>query len=574
MRRDPARMSVDEYDVVVVGGGIYGACVAWEAALTGLKVALIEAGDFGHATSANSLRTLHGGLRHLQRFDFSRMRESIRARREWLQLAPHLARPMRFALPTFGHGLRGPEVMRAALRVNDLISFDRNRAVQAARRLPAGRVWSEQIARVVFRGTDIPGCNGAAIWYDAVCSNTERLLISVVGAAVSAGAVVANYVRATELLLTGAVVSGVRARDELTGQEHVIRAQAVVNATGPRVGDWISRVGSAAARDERSALPLLRPSKAFNLLTRPLPFQEGVGLSVPALGSRQTYFVLPWNGRSLIGTRHLPCAPTARSAEVSRAEIQQFLADLNPVLGRYRLSGTDVLGVFAGLLPEDPTGSDPRGSEHGVELQRAPSITAHDGQGLFSIVGVKWTTSLQVAERAVNLVARYLGKRSQRAHPRRLFPMEAWPDDVPASQALYRPGSDVAAHLEEMYGPTWPAIQTLVKDNPVLADPVVPDLPVIQAQVVHAIREEMAIELADIVMRRTPLYLSDALDASALETCASIAARELRWTAPATANQIERTARLLRHFRDPTGDETYHARTAPDARPVATPAAS
>src|SRR5689334_17973983 len=109
MRRDTAGMAIDEYDAVVVGGGIYGACVAWEAALAGLKVALIEAEDFGHATSGNSLRTLHGGLRHLQRLDFPRMRESIRARREWLQLAPHLARPMRFALPTFGHGLRGPK---------------------------------------------------------------------------------------------------------------------------------------------------------------------------------------------------------------------------------------------------------------------------------------------------------------------------------------------------------------------------------------------------------------------------------------------------------------------------------
>jgi len=557
MRRDPARMAVDEYDVVVVGGGIYGACVAWEAALTGLKVALIEAGDFGHATSSNSLRTLHGGLRHLQRLDFTRMRESILARREWLQLAPHLARPMRFALPTFGHGLRGPEVMRVALRVNDLISFDRNRDVEAARRLPSSRLWSEQIARAVFRGTDIPGCNGAAIWYDAVCTNTERLLISVVAAASKAGATVANYVRATELVLTRGAVCGVRARDELTGQERVIRAPAVVNAAGPRVSDWIARPDSAA--------PLFRPSKAFNLLTRPLPFQEGIGLSVPALGSRQTYFVLPWNGRSLIGTRHLPCAATARSAEVSRAEIHDFLADLNRVLGRYRLSGADVLGVFAGLLPE----SEGSAGEAGVQLQRAPTITQDGEQGLFSIVGVKWTTSLRVAERAVKLVARYLGKPLQRRPERCLVVGERFGPPGPASHAIWRPGSDVAAHLEEMYGPAWAAVLALVEENAGLADPVVPDLPVIQAQLVHAIRREMAVELADIVMRRTPLYLSDALDSAALETCASIAAQELRWSAQHRANQIERTARLLRRFKDPTGDEIHHARTAPDARTTA-----
>src|SRR5205807_5021296 len=108
MRRDVTRMAVEPHDVIVVGGGIHGACAAWEAALRGLKVALIEAGDFGHATSSNSLRTLHGGLRHLQRLDVARMRESIRERRQWLRLAPHCASPMRFVLPTTGPAVRGP----------------------------------------------------------------------------------------------------------------------------------------------------------------------------------------------------------------------------------------------------------------------------------------------------------------------------------------------------------------------------------------------------------------------------------------------------------------------------------
>ncbi|HEU5442394.1 MAG TPA: FAD-dependent oxidoreductase, partial [Steroidobacteraceae bacterium] len=147
MLRNVTRLGTTTYDLVVVGGGIYGACAAWEGALRGLRVALIEAGDFGCATSSNSLRTLHGGLRHLQRLDFRRMRESIRERREWLRLAPHLARPLRFVLPTRGQGLRGPLVMRTALWLNDLISADRNSGVREDRRLPRGAVLSAAAAR-------------------------------------------------------------------------------------------------------------------------------------------------------------------------------------------------------------------------------------------------------------------------------------------------------------------------------------------------------------------------------------------------------------------------------------------
>jgi glycerol-3-phosphate dehydrogenase len=586
MRRNPTRLAQEEYDVVVVGGGIYGACAAWEAAVSGLRVALIDAGDFGHATSSNSLRTLHGGLRHLQRLDFVRMRESIRARREWLQLAPHLARPMRFALPTSGHGLRGPQVMRMALRVNDLISFDRNRDLPASRCLPSGTVWSEKIARAVFMGTEIPGCNGAAVWYDAVCSNTERLLIAVVAAAVRSGTNAANYMRATELVVRKDAVCGVRVRDELTQQEFLIRTRAVINATGPWTGDWIEGAGGT-----------FRPSRAFNLLTRQLPFEEGIGLPVPvrrravpgsggAGESLQTCFVMPWNGRTLIGTRHLPCAPASLSAEVTQDEVRDFMQDLNGVLGRFRLSGADVLGVFSGLLPESATHTAGE-----VELQRSPEVRDHASggmQGLFSVVGVKWTTSRQVAQRVVRQVGRYLARPLQFAEDssRHLFARATASTAVAqasaASQAaavsrrLWRPDADVCAHLEEMYGPFYPAILNLVSEDSALADPVVPDLPVIQGQVAMAVRQEMAVQLADVVMRRTPLYLSDALDGSALAACAAIAARELRWTRRETAIQIEQTVDGLRRFRHPvssTGDEINHARATSNARLTASAAA-
>jgi glycerol-3-phosphate dehydrogenase len=544
MLRNLTRLPTTYYDLVVVGGGIYGACTAWEGALRGLRVALIEAGDFGGATSGNSLRTLHGGLRHLQRFDLTRMRESIRERREWLRLAPHLACPLRFILPTRGGGVRGPLVMRAALWVNDVVSADRNRGVRVDRRLPRGAVLSEAAARAALPGIELDGCNGAASWHDAVCLDTERLLLSVVNAAAEGGASVVNYVRATGLLARHSRVRGVRARDELSGREMELRARFVINAAGPWVEDWLP---SGAGRPKA---PMFRASRAFNLLTRPLPFPDGVGLTVRAHGrSDTTYFILPWNGYSLIGTRHLRCDPSTRSTDVVREEVLAFVNDLNTVLGSHRLTGADVHGVFAGLLPEE---DDNSGAE--VALERDPQVIDHEPaglRGLLSIVGVKWTIAPAVASKAVRTACRQLGSGDELVRrPRKLAPMAsavfaAGPHGVPPLDRA------LVTHLKQCYGAAHRHVLALMAAEPALATQVVADLPVVLAQVAYAARAEMAVRLSDVVMRRTPLYLSRALDRPALTACAATLARELRWSTKETGAQLDEAARELAAFRGP-----------------------
>ncbi|HEY2037823.1 MAG TPA: FAD-dependent oxidoreductase [Steroidobacteraceae bacterium] len=542
MLRNIARLATTRYDLVVVGGGIYGACAAWEGALRGLRVALIEAADFGGATSSNSLRTFHGGLRHLQRLDLKRMRESVRERREWLRLAPHLARPLRFILPTRGQGLRGPLVMRAALSINDLISADRNRGVREDRRLPRGQLLSEPAARAALAGLELEGCNGAAAWHDAVCSNTERLLLSVITAAADAGAHVVNYVRATGLLAHSSRIRGVHARDELSGREIDLRARFVINAAGPWVEDWLP---AGAGRPDA---PMFRASCAFNLLTRPLPFPDGVGLTVRARGHDATYFILPWNGHSLIGTRHLRCDPSTRTRDIMREEVLAFVSDLNTVLGRHRLTGNDVRGVFSGLLPEEDGHS---GTE--VALERDPQVIDHEPaglRGLVSVVGVKWTIAPAVAAQAVRIACRQLGADEEASRrPRKLAPMTsaffAGPRAIPSLDRT------LLAHLEQCYGAAHRHVLALIAAEPALAAQVVPDLPVILAQVAYAARAEMAVCLADVVLRRTQLYLSLALDRQALTACAATLARELRWSTKETGAQVDEAARQLATFRGP-----------------------
>ena len=513
MRRDLTQLSAELHDVIVVGGGIHGACAAWEAARRGLKVALIEAGDFNQATSSNSLRTLHGGLRHLQRLDFVHMRESIRERREWLCLAPQLTRPLRFVLPTRGHGTKGRGILRTALWVNDLVSADRNQGVPADHQLPKGAILSRFEFETLYPGLSISDCTGAAAWYDGVCLDTERLQLAVVAAAVTRGAQAANYVRALRPLKDGPIISGVRIRDELSGREMDLQGRLIINATGPWIEEWLGI--EAPRREDPSArqASFFRASKAFNLLVRKFPFRDALGLSARG----KTYFVMPWNGYSLVGTRHLRCDPAARVATVGREEVLEFLADLNPLLGEYRLAATDVRGVFSGLLPEIPVANAPD-----VALERSPQIIDHKAQGLsgvLSIVGVKWTTARAVGERVARQACRRLGRVEQPPPDKRKL-------DI-----------------------THPA-PTLDAD-PALAARIVPDLPVVFGHILHAARHEMAMRLSDVVRRRTQLYLSLALDRAVLAACAAVMARELRWNRHDTALEIDAAAAEIAAFRGP-----------------------
>jgi glycerol-3-phosphate dehydrogenase len=259
-------------------------------------------------------------------------------------------------------------------------------------------------------------------------------------------------------------------------------------------------------------------SKAFNLLARPLPFVDAL-----ALPCSSTYFAIPWNGHTLIGTRHLRCEPSMTNSAVTAEEVQAFLRDINTALGKHRITESDVTGVFSGILPER---AGNRGND--VALVKSARVTDHgaDGlPGLYSIVGIKWTTSRAVAERAVEMACDRL---CASAHPA--------PDRV---LSLQTKGADA------------PAIRELIGQDATLGERVVPDLPVVRAQVLHAARSEMALRLWDVVRRRVPLYLSDAFDAQSIEACATLMARELDWPRPEISRQVEHTAAELQAFRGP-----------------------
>jgi len=548
MKRDPAALSGPTYDVAVVGGGIYGLCAVHEAARRGLTTCLVERGDFVGATSSNSLKIIHGGLRYLQHADLRRMRESIGERARLLRVAPHLVRPLPFVLPTYGHGLRGKEVMRVALLLNDLIGYDRSAGVLPERRIPRGRVIGRDAVRAMLPYLDPQDLTGAAVWFDCQVGNTERLALAYLHAAVSAGAVCANYVGATELLLRGGDVLGLRAVDQLTGSELEVRARTVVNAAGP----WVDRLLGAlpGARQGRR----FHPSKAMNLVTRRLYAEYAIGFTVPtsfrdsdALINKGTrmFFVVPWGPYSLIGTRHLPFHGDPEEFRITEADIELFLTEINAACPGAGLSRGDVLAVLGGMLPETP-----RQDRDEVQLVKHSRVYDHareGARGLVSMVGVKWTTARLAAEEAVELVQARL--RPGAALPR---PAE---DSLPggdiddlgrflASGEASRPAAVTPTsmrHLLETYGTASRQVLDYVRRDASLGHQLAGESPVIAAEVMYGVEHEMAQHLGDVVLRRTALSAGGHPGRKALGHCADLMASALDWSPARREAELDAT---------------------------------
>jgi glycerol-3-phosphate dehydrogenase len=390
--RDLARLAGSEFDVLVVGGGIYGLTIAYDAAQRGLNVGLVERGDFGAATSFNHLKTIHGGLRYLQSADFNRMRESIRERRSFARIAPRFVIPQTFAIPTGSALTRSRAAFRAALFVDSLVGYDRNDAVREGRRLPAGRMAGRQESRRLFDWA-LPSVDSAAVWHDYAIQS-DRLTLAFAKAAAGHGAQLANYVEAVEPLQRAGRLTGVKARDRESGDSFDIQGRLLINAAGPWAASLLDR---AAVKNQ---WPLI---KAMNIVTsRPA---QPVALAAPTRGGR-SLVLLPWKGYTLAGTSESRNERRADDQEVRQAELDRFVAEINSTFPALELRTNEVTLVHRGIVPATVKAD-------GISLMPHSRIIDHAEAGrpeLMSVVGVKYTTARAVAERVVDLALRKLGR--------------------------------------------------------------------------------------------------------------------------------------------------------------------
>jgi len=463
--------------VLVVGGGIYGLTIAYDAAQRGLSVALVERGDFGAATSFNHLKTIHGGLRYLQSADLRRMRESIRERRAFARIAPRWIAPLAFAMPTGPSLTRNPMAMKAALAIDAVVGRDRNEGVDPARHLPPGRVVAGAECRELFDGA-MRTVASAAVWHDYQTIDGDRLTLSFARAADAHGAVLANYTEAVGPVRDGSRISGVSARDRLTGRTFEIRARMLVNAAGPWGATLLDRSGVGMR------WPLL---KAMNLVTsRPARRAALVG----ATRSGRALVLLPWQGRTLVGTSESSEARQPDDQEARRDEVDAFLADINETFPAFGLKPVEVTLVHRGIVPAAVAAANGQ-----VSLVGHSRIIDHARDGstpaLISIVGVKYTTARVVAEAAVDLLLRKLGRAPA--------PCRTADTILPGAGMDDRDPSDSIA---------------------------------------HAIQEEMAHTLTDVVIRRTGLGAAGYPGDDVANDVATRMRAELNWSDAETRAEL------------------------------------
>jgi glycerol-3-phosphate dehydrogenase len=523
MVRDLDALTVRRFDLLVVGGGVHGLMAAWDAALRGLHVALIERRDFGGGASFHHHRTLHGGLRYLQSADLARLRESVRERRAWARIAPQFIAPQAFAVAAGGRG-KPPGLLRVGFALDGLLAWDRNRDVAPALQLPAATVLDGSGRSNIATGDLLPAAP-IGLWYDYRTEHAERLTFAIAQAASEAGAVLANYVDAVEPIREGRKIAGIVARDGIDGAQLAIAAQVTINATGAAAGRLMSAFGVRTS-------PLL--VKAMNLVTRrPAP---PVACGAPSRSGR-LLFALPWQRRLAIGTWHAPRPCGADEQLVSSDELTSFLAEINEAFPDLGLTETDVTLVQRGVVPA-------RMHRGRLELADRPVVREHRADGIdgaITLMGVKYTTARAVAERAVTLAMAQLGRH---APPKTAVTPLPGAEPGGSESPVQRLDAESWHHLERLYGSSAGEVAAFARSRPELADRITPGVPIVGAQIVEAVRNEMALTLEDVVLRRTGLGSAGYPGDAAILRVETILRDELGWTSARAADELQ----MLKEF--------------------------
>lgn len=527
--RDIVALQKERFDVLIIGGGISGAWLAFHAARSGYRTALIEAEDFASQTSASSSKLLHGGIRYLQQFEFGKVRESAMERAHYIYAAPHLSVPVPFLIPTYKDFQRSKFFLNCGMLAYRFLTFGENRLIEATeeRMPPISSLTKAQLNAKLDLG-DEPH-TGAIQFFERHMVNSERMVLAILQSAATHGAVIANHCRAIELKKESDSVIGVRARDALSGKRFDMDARLVVNAAGPWIDELNTNLDGQPPRIRGFAV-------GSHIVTRQIS-EHAIALTTKHQSNAKLdrggrhVFIIPWCGYSLIGTSYDEINQPRRNLLPERRHIEQLLAAINSALPSAKLTKNDLVSGYSGLYPlqtEDIQNTVYQGSGEYVIIDHAE---ADQTDGLITALGAKYTTGRKLSALTMKRVQRKLGGQLKLSKTRLAsgdYSSFAQFKKQMLSQYADKLSAETLSHLLHLYGSDITALLKLTDDQPTLLKAMCASQPDIYAQVVFAARYEQAATLEDVVFRRTAIGFFEVSHAE-LVSIAKLLATELNW---------------------------------------------
>jgi glycerol-3-phosphate dehydrogenase len=540
-----ASLANETFDVLVIGGGIGGACAAWDAALRGLKVALVERLDFCAGTSAQSFKFLHGGIRYLQHLDLVRLRESCHERGSFLRVAPHLTRAIPVVIPTFGYGMQSRWLLGAGFTALELMTPDRNWGItDRARAIPAPFLMSRQDLLGRFPGLEHSAPTGAGVFYDGQIRNPPRAVLAVLRAAAAAGAVILNYCEVNQLAIKDGRASGASVSDLLGKAQIEVRAAVTINATGPFAPALLKRsehapqVNVPLSRD--MAVVVRRRLDAQMVLAVQTRYADPDALI--SRGNRHL-FMAPWrDAYTLIGVNSRVYTDSADELTVTESEVSGFLDEVNEAYPGLGLTIQDVLVVNAGLLPFGENHPQTKNLSFGKRSVVVDHEVTDAVKGLVTGMSVRWTMGRLLGQKVVDLAEH---KLRGRVSPSRTDCTPVWGGDIESLEGIEREigaskpvtfTRSQSSRIAQNYGGKWREISALAQTDPgnlAGSDYLI-------AEVKYAVRHELASTLADVVMRRLDMGTGELPADSTLQACAEVMGQELGWDSVRCGRELAR----------------------------------
>jgi len=524
--------SQNDFDIILIGGGITGASVAYEAASRGLSVALFEKGDFGEATSAATSKLIHGGLRYLKNFEFGLVRESLTERRVWQNIAPNFVYPIPFMVPTYSNSKSNRFFLFLGMVLYDLLSYDKGWTWDKSKKLPLHKTINAKRTKQLEPCVKKEKLTGSSIYFDCQIISPERLTLAVIKSAVANGAKVANYAKVTSFIRNNGEVLGVNVTDRLTGESHQFNAKVTINCAGP----WADIVLNFASTESGNHHHIRR-SEGIHIITKKLCNSHAVTVMTK---DKRHVMLMPWRNHALIGTTDKEYTGNPDDYKVTKESIQGLIDDLNDNYG-CKIKYDDVLFAYGGLRPlvDDQT----QGS---YDTSRKYEIydNAKEGlNGLLTIEGGKYTTSRKLACMAMGTVGKKLNRKLAKSTTNKTYLAGCEIKDIEQFLIKIKEqypdfSTQTISNLVMNYGNEIHNVMSIVAENPSFKEIVSHDGEIL-AEVVYAIRFEMAKSLTDIFFRRTGICTLGYPGDDVFNKVVKIAKENLGWDDVQTQKQVD-----------------------------------